>query len=121
MMNRNDADQSAARRAPVGFERQLVRGSLLDRLAEQIEERIIGGDLADGDRLPPEGTIAEEYGVSRPLVREALAKLRARGYLETITGRGTFVRHPDAGHLADSFVQQIRLAGNRSPTVTQLY
>jgi GntR family transcriptional repressor for pyruvate dehydrogenase complex len=122
MMNlRSVNDLSVARRTPVGFERQLVHATLLDRLAEQIEERIVRGDLADGDKLPPEGTLAEEYGVSRPLVREALAKLRARGYLETITGRGTFVRHPDAAHLAETFVQRIRLAGNQPLSVAQLY
>lgn len=103
------------------FDRQLVHATLLDRLAEQIEERVIRGDLADGEKLPPESVLAEEYGVSRPLVREALAKLRARGYLETVTGRGTFVRHPDAAHLADTFVQRIRLSGGQPLSVAQLY
>lgn len=101
--------------------RRLVHTTLLDRLAGQIEERILSGDLEAGERLPAEDVLADEYGVSRPLVREALAKLRAGGYLETITGRGTFVRHPDAAHLADSFVQQIRLAGAKPPSVDQLY
>lgn len=114
-------DQPAPRTIEGQNSRRLVHTTLLDMLSGQIEERILSGDLVAGERLPAEETLAEEYGVSRPLVREALAKLRAGGYLETVTGRGTFVRHPDAGHLAESFIQQIRLTGAQPLSVAQLY
>jgi DNA-binding FadR family transcriptional regulator len=105
----------------VGFEGQLVRSSLLDRLAEQLEARITSGEFAEGERMPSEDALAKEYGVSRPLVREAFARLRARGFLETRNGRGTFVRHPDASHLADTFLQQISRFGTRQLTADNLY
>lgn len=106
----------------MGFKGRLIMsGTLLERLAEQIEKRIQDGELAVGDRLPPEVALAAEFGVSRPLVREALAKLRARGYLRTVNGLGTFVRHPDAVHLADALSQQISLRSSRPLTPDDLY
>jgi GntR family transcriptional regulator, transcriptional repressor for pyruvate dehydrogenase complex len=105
----------------MGFEGKVVKGTLLEKLADRIEQRIRSGELADGDRMPPEGTLAADYGVSRTLAREALAILRTRGYLETINGRGTFVRHPDASQLADAFVGQTALSGNRPLTADDLY
>ena len=105
----------------MGFEGRVARTTMLDQLADGIEQRILTGQLSAGDRMPAEGVLAAEYGVSRPLVREALARLRARGYVDTVSGRGTFVRHPDAVYLADAFMQQIRLAGDRPPTADQLY
>ena len=64
----------------------------------QIEERLAArmdtGDLAAGERLPPERELAEWLGVSRMTVRQALGALAARGLVERGVGRGTFVRAP---------------------------
>lgn len=61
------------------------------RVAEQIAEAIRLGIYHVGDRLPPERTIAEQMGVSRPSVREALSALQLVGVLETRPGDGTYV------------------------------
>jgi DNA-binding FadR family transcriptional regulator len=61
-------------------------------VAKKILERIEGGLLREGARLPPERTIAEEMGVSRPAVREALSALQIMGVVESLTGDGTFVK-----------------------------
>lgn len=44
-----------------------------------------------GDKLPPEKALAESLGVSRPIVREALARLKADGRIDTRQGAGAFV------------------------------
>jgi GntR family transcriptional repressor for pyruvate dehydrogenase complex len=47
--------------------------------------------------------------------------LRERGYVETINGRGTFVRRPDAEHLSTSLLRQLRHGAGDSYTVANLY
>lgn len=53
---------------------------------------IANGSLKAGDRLPSERDIAKQLGVSRTVVREALKSLEAMGYVESISGGGTFVK-----------------------------
>jgi DNA-binding FadR family transcriptional regulator len=60
-----------------------VAGLLLARIREE--------GLTPGTRLPAERQLAEEFGVSRPTIREALAALGVTGVLETRVGAGTFV------------------------------
>lgn len=72
-------------------------------VARWIEEQIHTGALRPGDRLPPERKLVEQFGLSRSVVREALQALSERGLIESHVGRGTFVRLPDARHLASKF------------------
>lgn len=75
-----------------------LSSSILAALAGYIQRT----GLTQGDRLPPERDIAHQLGVSRPLVREALQHWRALGFVETINGRGTFLRMeivPDSRHV----------------------
>ncbi len=60
-------------------------------VAEQIAEAVRLKVYLVGDRLPPERVIAEQMGVSRPSVREALSALQLVGVLETRAGDGTYV------------------------------
>jgi DNA-binding FadR family transcriptional regulator len=60
-------------------------------IVEQIEERIRSGHLKPGDKLPSEAEFVREYGVSRTVVREAISKLQAAGWVNTQHGVGTFV------------------------------
>jgi GntR family transcriptional repressor for pyruvate dehydrogenase complex len=59
--------------------------------AEAIRKRIESGELAPGDRLPPERALTEQLRVSRTSLREALKMLESMGMLEARTGRGRFV------------------------------
>jgi len=63
-----------------------------DTIALMLAERVLSGDLAAGDRLDSERHLALEFGVSRPMVREALRSLIERGLIEVEPGRGAFVR-----------------------------
>jgi DNA-binding GntR family transcriptional regulator len=55
---------------------------------------IRSGDLAEDDRLPSELDMAEQYGVSRDVIRRAKEGLVTGGWLIVLHGRGTFVAHP---------------------------
>lgn len=65
-------------------------------IAEQIRAAILGGRLPRGERLPPERELAEQFGVSRVTVRDALRALEATGLIEVRVGArgGAFVTVP---------------------------
>lgn len=100
---------------------RLVRVTLLDGLVEVLAGQIQSGELPSGTRLPSEAAVGERWGVSRPVVREALALLRDRGYLYTVNGRGTFVRHPDVSHVAAALERHMILTERDVLTVDHLY
>jgi DNA-binding FadR family transcriptional regulator len=67
------------------------RQSLTSMLVEAVTERIQSGQYKRGDQLPTEKELIEEFGVSRTVVREAIAALRAQGLVTTRQGVGAFV------------------------------
>lgn len=72
---------------------RLVRPKrMYEQIAEQIEALIRGGTFAAGKRLPGERELAEQIGISRPSLREALIALETAGLIETRMGDGTYVR-----------------------------
>src|SRR6266545_3703057 len=66
-------------------------GRLYQQIVDQIERRVLNGDLRHGDRLPTERELAEQFGVSRTVVREAMKALAQKGLIQVRPGRGTFV------------------------------
>lgn len=71
--------------APIQSER------LYEQIVQQIEQRIVAGELNVGDQLPSERELAEQFAVSRTAVREAIKTLREKGLVEILVGRGTFI------------------------------
>ncbi|WP_339726166.1 GntR family transcriptional regulator [uncultured Paraglaciecola sp.] len=72
--------------------RQVQSRKLSDDIMEQLESMILEGRLLAGQKLPSERTLAEQFAVSRPSVREAIQKLEAKNVLERKQGGGTFVK-----------------------------
>ncbi len=64
---------------------------VFERVAEQIEKRILDGELQKGDRLPTERELADQFQVSRTAVREAMKILAQKGLVDMRPGRGTIV------------------------------
>jgi GntR family transcriptional regulator, transcriptional repressor for pyruvate dehydrogenase complex len=96
----------AARGTPVSADAaaadlQVVPGRqrLGDQLYGQILDYIVEGHLKEGDRLPTENEICDMFGVSRPVVREALMRLRADGLIQSRQGAGTFVHNRPTSRL----------------------
>ncbi|MCS0635140.1 FCD domain-containing protein [Streptomyces sp. LP05-1] len=68
------------------------RISLVDGVVEQLRGQLAVGEWAVGDRIPTEHDLAEQLGVGRNTVREAVRVLVHAGLLESRQGHGTFVR-----------------------------
>jgi GntR family transcriptional regulator, transcriptional repressor for pyruvate dehydrogenase complex len=71
---------------------ELVAPLRRDRLYEALLGRILSGQYAPGERLPSEEMLAGSFGVSRPVVRQALARLREEDFITSRRGSGSFVR-----------------------------
>jgi GntR family transcriptional regulator, transcriptional repressor for pyruvate dehydrogenase complex len=69
-----------------------VKGRLADRAYTAIVGIIDDEDLAPGDRLPSEARLADTFGMSRTIVREALVRLAADGITEARRGAGSYVK-----------------------------
>jgi DNA-binding FadR family transcriptional regulator len=69
---------------------------LPSRIVETIQREIQEGRLKPGDRLPGEQVLAVSFGVSRNVVREAIARLRSDGVVQSRQGVGAFVVRSEA-------------------------
>ncbi|MBZ5486539.1 GntR family transcriptional regulator [Halomonas aquamarina] len=67
---------------------------LYQKTGLQLKERILSGRYKEGERLPAERDLAEELGVSRTVVREALIMLELQGLVEVRKGSGIYVLTP---------------------------
>lgn len=86
------------------------RERLSDQLYGRIFDDIVRGRFAVGEQLPSESEVCDIFGVSRPVVREALLRLRADGLVTSQQGRGTFVIHQPADRIR-TFARAQDLAG----------
>ncbi len=78
-------------------------------LSAHLEEEILAGRLEAGTKLPSERQLADQYGVSRPVVREALRSLVEWDLVEVQPGRGAYVRRAqatDAAHRLDALLRR---------------
>src|SRR5918912_2744958 len=64
---------------------------LSDKIISQITDNVVQGHLKPGDRLPPERELAEQFRVSRTVIRDAVKTLAGRGILRVKRGAGIFV------------------------------
>src|ERR1700761_4577572 len=69
------------------------------QLADLLRNQIESGELGPGEPLPSELRLAQEYGISRTTVRQAIAQLRTEGLVTVERPRGTFVRVPEPTQL----------------------
>ena len=75
-----------------------VRGGprLADLVYEQLARLIGRGEFPEGCKLPPEGELGERFGVSRPVIRDALARLKEQGVVRSQRGSGNVVVRGEA-------------------------
>ena len=90
--------------------------TLAERSAELIRERILAGDFASGDRLV-EAKLAEQLGISRGPLREALKQLAAEGLVREEPRRGTFVATPTAEDVRDIYDLRAAIEGRAARLV----
>lgn len=78
-------------------------------ISEQIEEKIFNGDLKEGEKLPSEQQLAEQAGVGRRAVREALKMLELKGLIEIRKGSGSFVVRKDLDHFMTTLTSNVNV------------
>lgn len=71
-----------------------IRPSRVTEIVTALRTRIDSGQLRPGDKLPTEPQLSAEFGVSRTVIREAVAALRGDGLLQSRQGSGVFVLAP---------------------------
>src|SRR6185369_4401248 len=77
--------------------KQVEPRRLYQQIADQIRELIQQGGFEVGTRLPPERDLAQQLGVSRPSLREALIALDVQGHVEILGGSGVYVSRRPQG------------------------
>lgn len=89
------------------------------QIEDRVAEAVYAGDFQPGDRLPPERELAEQLGVSRMTLRQALQTLEQRGLVRRVVGRhgGTFVAEPKVERDLSApagLTEQLRRQGHRA-------
>lgn len=82
-----------------------------DRLSDQIVDQMINmmrdGSLKPGDKLPNEAVLSEQLGVSRGILREALTRLQAQGYIRRKPKDGTYIEDDIQGKLMNESINEV--------------
>jgi DNA-binding FadR family transcriptional regulator len=85
--------------------RSFRRGRLSGQVVEALERMIAERYARPGSRLPKEIELAEQFRVSRIVIREAMKVLEDRGVVEVRAGSGTFTTAPSPGRVMDSLLR----------------
>lgn len=88
---------------------------------QSILERIQGGEFSEGDLLPPERRLVEEYGASRITIVKALDMLENDGFIDRQHGRGTFVASSSRAAESSSATQAHGTIGMVVPSLSHPY
>jgi GntR family transcriptional repressor for pyruvate dehydrogenase complex len=87
---------------------KVTRKCLYEQVVRHIQEMILRGELQPGDRLPPERQMAEQLGVSRTVIREAVKTLQQIGLVRVLTGSGIYVSRIEPEAVSESIGLLIR-------------
>lgn len=100
--------------------RPVKRQTLAEQMAETIKALILSGELESGAVLPTEPELAEQFGVSRAVVRDATRILMAWGLVEVQHGRGVFVTPPQNGAFGEALLLSLQRQGATAWDVEQV-
>lgn len=88
--------------------RAIARQSLPDVITNDLRERILSGEMAEGETIRQEA-LAEDYDVSRMPIREALKRLDAEGLVQLTNNRGASVTTHSLSEIAEIFDLRVLL------------
>ncbi len=80
---------------------------IYEQIAQQIKKMIISGELSPGDALPSMRFLAKELRISVITTKRAYSDLERDGFIETVTGKGSFVANQNLAFIRE---EQLRLA-----------
>src|SRR5258705_11693260 len=89
-------------------------------VASELRQKILRGEISEGESLTPESILVEEYNVSRPSLREALRLLESQGLVAIRRGshRGPLAAKPDAKQIVDTLSMELPV---RKSTLSDIY
>ncbi len=105
--------------AEAGGYPRLGGGRLSDRVAGELQRRILRGKPKAGERLPTEAELCELFGVSRSVIRDALRTLGAQGLVRVGAGQGIFVTDPSDEAFGQALVLLLARSGLTMREVTE--
>lgn len=79
---------------------------IYEQIAQQIKKMIISGELSPGDALPSMRFLAKELRISVITTKRAYSDLERDGFIETVTGKGSFVANQNLSFIRE---EQLRL------------
>lgn len=82
---------------------------IYDQIYSQIKSMIISGALKEGDTLPSMRILAKELRISVITTKRAYEELERDGFIETITGKGSFVGKTNLEFIREEHLRQIEL------------
>ena len=101
------------------FSKPIKKQTMAEQMADNIQESILFGELPGGAVLPTEPKLAQQFGVSRAVVRDVTRILMARGLVQVEHGRGVFVTQPDNEAFGDALLLALRRTGASAWDVEQ--
>lgn len=84
------------------------RRRIYEDVAQRLQQMMLDGTLAEGDMLPSERDLMEQFQVGRPAIREALLSLQKAGLVSITNGERARVARPDAHHLIQELSTSVR-------------
>jgi GntR family transcriptional repressor for pyruvate dehydrogenase complex len=106
--------------APAAVGQQVHVPKTAELVAAQLRRQIVRGDLVEGDALPPEAALLEQFGVSRPTLREAFRVLEAEALISVRRGAHGGARvHTPNGDVAARYAALV--LEHRGTTVADIF
>lgn len=93
--------------------------SVVDLIIETMKQALLRGDVMPGQRLPSEPDLAEQFGVSRSAVREAMKVLSALGVITIRHGSGTYIAESASPKVLNPLIFGMMLEPAFSPEFTE--
>jgi len=93
------------------FNTSLQKRTLAQQVADSIKRSVLTGELTAGETLPTEPELAEQFGVSRAVIRDAVRLLSALGLVDVRHGRGMYITEPGTDALSEALFIALRRRG----------
>ncbi|MBQ2512457.1 MAG: FadR family transcriptional regulator [Clostridia bacterium] len=87
----------------------MKKSNMYEEIADRLEEMILSDEIKSDAKLPGEAALASSFGVSRPVIREALMLLNARGLISQRNGDGSYVSSPSGEDLSKMIKRMVSL------------
>ncbi len=93
--------------------KKIVAPTMKDLSVQQLEDKILSGELKIGTRLPSERVLSAEMNVSRAVVNSGINDLKQKGFIEILPRQGTFVTDYSKNGNLETLISLLEYRGNR--------